>query len=206
MACPAIIAHGLAAELDDKQRYRAIARSYTCVADFVQGKKPDIASADKSADDLWEKIRPREVDPVTALENSEQVFAVSRPPGTRRSTIEFHVAVSGRGKAVREMPDLTGAPLYIQEKPFITTTDIVSVDVMPDSSFRYSSIVLHYSPSAALRLKNITTTSPIGKMAMLVDGKLFTVLNWFVPLESASMFSNSYTRREAMRLAQSFAP
>lgn len=204
--CPAIIGKGLPAELDDNQRYRVIARSHVCIIDTILEKDPDIGYADGTADALWEKVRPHDVDPAIALQNLEQIISVSRPAGTRRASIEFYVAATRPDRSTRELRDLAGAPLYIKKKPFITTPDIVSVDVVPASDLNYSAIQLHYSRSAARRLKEITTSRPRGKMAVLVDGKILVVLNWFLPLESSSMFSNSYDRPEAMRLAQSFAP
>ncbi|MEO5625906.1 MAG: hypothetical protein ABIQ70_07860 [Dokdonella sp.] len=204
--CPAIIGKGLPAELDDNQRYRVIARSHVCIIDTILEKDPDIGYADRTADALWEKVRPHEVDPAVALQNLEQIISVSRPAGTRRASIEFYVATTRPDGTTRELTDLEGAPLYIEKEPFITTTDIVSVDVVPASDLNYSAIQLHYSRSAARRLKEITTSRPRGKMVVLVDGKVLVVLNWFLPLESSTMFSNSYDRNEAMRLAQSFAP
>ncbi|MEO7324615.1 MAG: hypothetical protein ABIW82_07280 [Dokdonella sp.] len=204
--CPAIVGKGLPAELDDNQRYRVIARSHVCIIDTILGKDPDIGYADGTADALWEKVRPRDVDPAIALQNLEQIISVSRPAGTRRARIEFYVAATRPDRTTRELTDLGGSPLYIENKPFITAPDIVSVDVVPASDLNYSAIQLHYSPSAARRLQEITTARRRGKMAVLVDGKILVVLNWFLPLGSSSMFSNSYDRHEAMRLAQSFAP
>jgi hypothetical protein len=204
--CPEIIAAALPTQLDDAQETRLIARAVQCVTDIIKGTEPDMKSADRAGDALWEKIRPRDVDPAVARENLAMVVSVPRPAGVKRASVEFYLAVDDSGKGTRAIADPAGRPLYLENKPFMTTTDIASVDVVPDANLQYSAIVLHYSESGARRLLNITTTHRNGKMAMLVDGKLMVVLAWFMPLESASMFSNSYTRKQAMSLAEQIAP
>jgi hypothetical protein len=204
--CPNTIAAALPTELDNQQENRLFVRAVQCVRDIIKGDEPDMNSADRAAASLWEKIRPRDVDPAVALENLQMIIPVSRPTGVKRATIEFYLAADDPDTSTNQITGPSGEPLYLEKMPFITTTDVISVDVVPDANLQYSAIVLHYNQTAAQRLKNITTTHARGKMAMLVDGKVTVVLAWFMPLESSSMFSKSYSRSEALSLAERIAP
>jgi len=203
--CPRTIADGMPAELDEKQRFRIVSRSLECVQDNVRGVSCDNRATDSAADELWEKIHPK-VSPALALQNSESLIAVPRPGGVQRAKVEFHVAIEKPGRGTLQVMDLAGSPLDVDSEAFLTNADIVSVDVVPDARLEYSAIVLHYGPAAAQRLRALTTEHAEGRMAMLVDNEVVAVLRWFMPLDAASMFSNSYSREEALRLAQRIAP
>lgn len=204
--CPAIITASLPAQLDDAQHTRLTARATQCVMDTVRGAEPDMQVADRAGDALWEKIRPRDLDPAVARENLDMITSVRRPAGVKRASLELFVVADHPAKGTYEAAGPTGQTLYLEDKPILTTPDVVSVDVVPDASFEYSAVALHYSEKAASRLKELTTHQANGKMAMLIDGKVTLVLAWFMPLESGSMFSNNYRRAQALELAQRLAP
>jgi hypothetical protein len=142
-----------------------------------------------------------------ALNNEDFVFSVSRPHDIPRASIRIHEVVDRFAPASKVTQDAAGDPMYIIDAPFITTRDVTSVDVVPDAAYEYFCVVLHFAPAAAQRLKGITGIASTNHMvAVYVDDRLLVVLRSIVPLESTSMFSDSYSREEALRLAQHLAP
>jgi len=142
----------------------------------------------------------------TVRNDPDWMYSIARPAKTPRASAAFHAVVAQPNATSRELADFTGNRLFVDQAPFITTPDISAVDVVPDPQYRYFMVAFHFAPAAAQRLKRITSADMHGRIALLVNGKLIVLLQTIVPLESTVMFSRSYSREDAIALAQSLAP
>ena len=131
---------------------------------------------------------------------------VARPSGTPRSTLELRLVVAEAEPGSPRLPDPQGEMLSLAAQPVVTEKDIVKTAIIVGSAADRFGVYVYFTPEAAQRLKEMSSAHLGGRVAILLDGKVFLAAYMHGPFGSPAMLEANYTREEATRVAERLAP
>jgi hypothetical protein len=117
------------------------------------------------------------------------VWRISRPPSVTRATLEFRAVVDRDEGGPRGVTDGNRKVVHLSREAILTVQDITRVEVSLQPDQEHHAVTLHFTPRAAKRLHDATSPSD-RRIAVLVDGYVWTIVTPVIPLESSAMFGN----------------
>ena len=128
------------------------------------------------------------------------------PAGAPRSALEIRLVLDEPAPGSFELTDKTGKTLILSPDAVATERDIVKAEVVSSATLGAFSVNLHFSPEAAERMRKVSGENIGGRVAVVLDGKIFMAPFIRSTFSSPVLIDNYYSREEAERVAERLAP
>lgn len=120
--------------------------------------------------------------------------------------LELRLVLDAPAPGSFELKDEAGETLILSPDVVVTARDVVKAEILDSVTLGAFAVAVHFSPEAAERMRKVSSENVGGRMAFLLDGKIFMAPYMRSTLASPVLIDGNFSRKEAARIAERLAP